>query len=198
MNRSFLGWQGCVIAGLTCALAVPALGQRAGQSVSVQYGVVSSARQVDLKSGAVPGAALIGGTLGLASASGKSSGKKARNVIVGAAAGSAIAGAAQGSTKGMLYDVSLGGQGMMQVVSDQREIRIGDCVAVEQAGDTANIRRVSASFCDPANAQAVGSVAGAMQREAEECLAAKQQLVDATSTSAAELAAKKIELLCND
>jgi len=36
------------------------------------------------------------------------------------------------------------------------------------------------------------------QREAEERLAAKQQLVDATTASAAELAAKKIELLCID
>jgi hypothetical protein len=83
-------------------------------------------------------------------------------------------------------------------VSDQREIRIGDCVAVEKAGDTANIRRMSASFCDPANAQAVGAVAPQVRQEAEECLAAKQQLVDATTTSTAELAAKKIELLCND
>lgn len=186
------------IAVLGCAMVVPAVAQRAGQSVSVQYGVVSGARQVDLKSGAVPGGALVGGTLGLMSASGKSSGKKARNAIVGAAAGGAIAGSAQGSTKGMLYDVKLGGQGLVQVVSDQREIRIGDCVAVEKAGDTANVRRVSASFCDATNAQAIGSVAGQMQREAEECLAAKQQLVDATSASAAELAAKKIELLCND
>lgn len=198
MSRNVRLWQQCAVAALTCAMFMPSLAQRAGQSASVQYGIVTSARQVDLKSGAVPGGALVGGTLGLVSASGKSSSKKARNAIVGAAAGGAIAGAAQGSTKGMLYDVNLGGQGLIQVVSDQREVRIGDCVAVEKAGDTANIRRVSASFCDPANAQAIGSVAGEMQREAEECLAAKQQLVDATSTSAAELAAKKIDLLCND
>ena len=198
MISGFRSFQGCAVAVLSCALVVPALAQRAGQSASVQYGVVTSARQVDLKSGAVPGGALVGGTLGLMSASGKSSGKKARNAIVGAAAGGAIAGSAQGSAKGMMYDVSLGGQGLIQVVSDQREIRIGDCVAVEKAGDTANVRRVSTSFCDPANAQAVGSVAGEMQREAEECLAAKQQLVDATTASAADLAARKIDLLCND
>jgi len=57
---------------------------------------------------------------------------------------------------------------------------------------------MSTSFCDPANAQAVGAVAQQSAREAEECLAAKQQLVDATTSSAAELAAKKIDLLCND
>jgi len=42
---------------LGAALVMPAAAQRAGQSVSVQYGVVTSARLVDLKSGAVPGGA---------------------------------------------------------------------------------------------------------------------------------------------
>ena len=37
----------------------------------------------------------------------------------------------------MVYDVDLGPQGKIQVVSDQREIKQGDCVAVEKAGDTA-------------------------------------------------------------
>lgn len=198
MTHKFQSWKGLAVAALVFGMASPALAQRAGQSVSVQYGVVTSVRQVDLKSGAVPAGVLVGGTLGLASASGKSSSKKARNAIIGAAAGAAVAGAAQGSTQGMLYEVNLGGQGAVQVVSDQREIRIGDCVAVEKAGDTANVRRVSESFCDPANAQAVSAVAAPMQREAEECLAAKQQLVDATTESAADMAARKIELLCND
>jgi len=183
---------------MTCTLVLPVAAQRAGQSVSVQYGVVTSASQVDLRSGAVPGGVLVGGALGLASASGKSSSKKARNAIIGATAGGVVAGAAQGDTRGMLYSVDLGAQGRIQVVSDQREIRIGDCVAVEKAGDTANIRRMSESYCDPANAQAVSAVAAESQREAEECLAAKQQLVDATTTSEADLAARKISLLCND
>jgi hypothetical protein len=176
----------------------PAWAQKAGQSVTVQYGKVTGAREVDLKTGAVPKGAVVGGALGLASAGGKSSGKKARNAIVGAAAGSAVASGAQGSTKGMLYDVSLGASGMMQVVSDQREIRSGDCVAVEQSGDTANVRRVSSAYCDQANQAAVQSVAASASKEAEECAAAKQQLVDAATTQAADLAGRKIALLCND
>ena len=198
MTRNRFARRGSLVLAMACALVMPAVAQRAGQSVSVQYGIVTSASQVDLRSGAVPGGALVGGALGLASASGKSSGKKARNVIIGAAAGGAVAGAAQGDTRGMLYSVDLGAQGKIQVVSDQREIRIGDCVAVEKAGDTANIRRMSTSFCDPANAQAVSAVAAQSQQEAEECLAAKQQLVDATNSSEADLAARKISLLCND
>lgn len=171
--------------------------QKAGQSVSIQYGKVTGVREVDLNSGAVPKGALVGGALGLASAGGKSSGKKARNAIVGAAAGGAIAGTAQGSTQGMMYQVDMGAGGMVQVVSDQREIRTGDCVAVERAGDTANVRRVSAGYCEKANEAAVKSVVNEAQKDAQECAAAKQQLVDATTTQAADLAGRKVALLCN-
>ena len=84
------------------------------------------------------------------------------------------------------------------MVSDQREIRSGDCVAVEKAGDTANLRRVSAGYCDKASAAAVKAVAVEASKDAEECAAAKQQLVDATTTQAVDLASRKITLLCND
>ena len=78
---------------------------------------------MDLKSNAVPAGAVVGGALGLASGSGKSSSKKARNTLVGAAAGGAVASASQGSQKGMMYQVQVGTGDMIQVVSDQREIR---------------------------------------------------------------------------
>ena len=162
------------VASLICFAAATAVAQRAGQNVSVQYGTVAGARTVDLSSGAVPGGAMVGGTLGILAASGQGSSKKARNAIIGAAAGGAVASSAQGSTTGMVYDVDLGPQGKIQVVSDQREIKQGDCVAVEKAGDTANIRRVTAGYCDSANQAAVKSVAGSAASEAQECLDAKQ------------------------
>ncbi len=180
------------------AMSTPLLAQRAGQSVTIQYGTVTGAKEVDLKSGAVPGGALVGGALGLASAGGKSSGKKARNTVIGMMAGAAVAGAAQGSQKGMLYQVDAGSGGVIQIVTDQREIRSGDCVAVEKAGDTANIRRVSSSYCDKANQAAVKAVQKEARKDAEECLVAKQQLVDAKNAEQADLAARKISLLCND
>lgn len=191
----------CVAATLAAVLilnSMAALAQRAGQSVSVQYGKVTASRDVDLASGAVPAGVLVGGALGLASASGKSSSKKARNAIIGGAATGAVAGAAQGSQKGKLYAVDLGSSGTLQVVSDQREIRQGDCVAVEKVGDTANVRRVSADYCERANDQAVKAVANEARKDAEECAAAKQQLVDAATSQEADLAARKIALLCND
>lgn len=187
-----------MVATLASMIVEPAWAQRSGQNVSIQYGKVTGAREVDLKTGAVPAGALVGGALGLASAGGKSSTKKARNTLVGAAAGGTIAGASQGSTMGMMYQVDVGSGGMVQVVSDQREIRNGDCVAVEKAGDTANLRRVSSSYCDKANEAAVKAVSNESQKDAEECATAKQQLVDATTPQAADLAGRKIALLCNN
>src|SRR5262245_31446106 len=110
-------------AALFGVATTPAWAQRAGQSVTIQYGTVTAAREVDLNSNAVPAGAVVGGALGLASGSGGSSSRRARNAIIGAAAGGAIAGASQGSRRGMLYDIDIGAGGRVQVVSDQREIR---------------------------------------------------------------------------
>ena len=180
-------------------VAVPAVqAQKKGQNVTVQYGTVVQKETVNLNSGAVPRGAVVGGALGLASAGGKSKKKKARNALVGAAAGGAIASSSQGSTQGMLYTIDLGSMGMAQVVTDQTEIVRGDCVAVEKAGETANVRRISSGYCQPTNAAAVAAVAEVSAEEADECLQAKQMVVDATTSQEFEFAKAKMSLLCDD
>ena len=178
-------------------LSPSSIGQKKGQSATIQYGKTIGKQQVDLNS-AVPKGAVVGGALGLASASGKSNKKKARNALIGAAAGGAIAGSAQGSTKGMLYTIDLGSNGQAQVVTDQTEIVPGDCVAFEKAGETANIRRVSAAYCEPANAAAVAAVAEQNEAEADQCYEAKQMVVNAQTAEEFEFAKVKMEFLCND
>ena len=176
----------------------PAEAQRKGQNVSVQYGTVIQKEQVDLNSGAVPRGAVVGGALGLASASGKSSKKKARNALIGAAAGGAIASSSQGSTRGMLYTIDLGSNGMAQVVTDQTEIVRGDCVALGKAGETANVRRISSAYCEPSNAAAVAAVAEEDAEDADECYEAKQLVVNSTTAEEFEFAKAKMTLLCDD
>ena len=80
-----------ILFSLLLSLTMPAQAQKKGQSATVQYGKVVQKESVNLNSGAVPRGAVVGGALGLASASGKSNKKKARNALVGAAAGGAIA-----------------------------------------------------------------------------------------------------------
>lgn len=180
------------------ATSVSVHAQKKGQSASIQYGTVVQKERVDLNSGAVPRGAVVGGALGLASASGKSKKKKARNALVGAAAGGAIASSSQGSTSGMLYTIDLGPMGMAQVVTDQTEIVRGDCVALEKAGETANVRRISAAYCEPANAAVVASVAEESAEEADECLQAKEMVVNAATLEEFEFAKTKMSFLCND
>lgn len=188
-----------VLAALGAALAHPVAEAqgKAGRSARVTVGTVEQAEQVTLDSNAGSGV-LVGGTLGLLSGSGKSSGKKARNAIIGAAAGGVIASSAQGSREGMRYTVRTGTGTQIRVISDQRGIILGDCVAVEETGDTANVRRLAPEACDGAYRSAVASLDREFRQEAAECAAAKDQLVNARNESEADLAIRKLRILCND
>ena len=188
---------------LTCSLCLfftlnlQAFAQKAGASSRITTGKVVKADKVTLDSEAGKGA-LVGGSLGLISASGKKSSKKARNTIIGAAAGSALSSSSQGSRQGMRYTVNATNGSAITIVTDQTEVRVGDCVNVEESGGTSNIRRVSASMCEPAYSQAVKAVESEMQEEASECATAKQALVEATSKEEAELAKMKMDILCSN
>ena len=97
----------------------------------------------------------------------------------------------------MSYQVEMVDGSVVRIVTDQREIRTGDCVAIERVRETANIRRVAQGYCDRANSRAVDAVTDHSRSEATACAAAKQELVEATSPEAVELAARKVSLLCD-
>jgi hypothetical protein len=192
--------QRLVAAACSLLLLAPltALSQgKAGSSARVTIGKVERAERVRLDSSAGPGV-LVGGTLGLLAGSGKSSGKKARNAIIGATAGGMVASSAQGSREGMSYTVRSEGGTLVRVISDQTGILIGDCVAVEEAGATANVRRLSAEACDKASQPVLASLEPEFRSEAAECAIAKDQLVNAKSNAEADLAIRKLKILCND
>ena len=98
----------------------------------------------------------------------------------------------------MLYKMELGTNGQAQVETDRTEIVPGDCVAFEKTGETGNIRRVSAAYCEPANAAAVAAVAKQNEAEADQCYEAKQMVVNAKTAEEFEFAKVKMEFLCND
>lgn len=179
------------------ALAACASSPRAGQSMTVQFGVVRSADPVTLDSNAASGA-LIGGTIGLATSRGRTNTRMARNTMVGIGAGSALGAAGDGNRRGMSYTVDMADGSAVRIVSDQREIRAGDCVAVERVRGTANIRRASEQFCDAQNARAVQAVQSSVRDQAAECASAKDELVRASGADEVDLAERKIALLCDD
>jgi hypothetical protein len=167
---------------------------RVGQTTSVQFGTVTNVEQVNLQSD-VPAGALVGGTIGLIAGGG---GRNApRNAMLGAAVGAGATAVAQGSRTGIAYTVRMLNGSTIRIITDQSEIRVGDCVAIERAGETNNIRREHPAYCASQNQQAVQAIQPQTQAIAAQCEAAKDELVKATTPEAVELATTKINLLCN-
>lgn len=192
-----------IMVGICClALALPAasvLAQRAGQSVTVRTGTVVGMKSVDLNDKSALGGALVGGAFGAAlTRSSKSSSRRERNAVIGAVLGGSAA--ASSRRPGRLYTVQTNEGTTIQIATEQTEIRVDDCVFVEESGGSANIRRAPATACDPASGDAMkdADVVADMREEAAECAAAKQALVDADSDAAIDLAVRKVKLLCYD
>ena len=179
--------------------APDALAQRAGQSVTVRTGTVTAMRSVDLNDRSAVGGALVGGAFGAAlTRSSKGSSRRDRNAALGAVLGGAAA--ASKTRPGRIYTVTTNEGTAIQIATEQTEIRVDDCVFVEEAGGSANIRRAPATACDPASQQVMedAAIIEEMQEEANECAAAKQELVDADSDAAIDRAVRKVQLLCYD
>ena len=183
-----------------------AVAQRAGQSISVQTGVVVGAQAVDLQSEAGRGA-VVGGIVGYAAtSSNQRSSRRARNSFLGALAGAAIARGAEGNLNGMQFTVETGPGARTTVVTDQTEIQVGDCVNVEQAGTgTANVRRVSQSLCDALfsgtlkeESEEYKEIQEYMVVEADRCLQAKERMMEAETDEAFEVAMRRVEFFCDD
>ena len=173
-----------------------ALAQKSGQSIQIQYGVVVCSNYVQEKSEAGKGA-LVGGAVGYGLTRNKSSSKKAAATVTGAALGGAAKNKSQGSREARQYEVQTA-SGVVVIISDQTEIQVNDCVRVENPGSSnANIRRVDDTYCDPASAEVVAELADDALEEANECVAAKQELAAAQDDAAFDRAFRKVEILCN-
>lgn len=191
-----------VVAAALLLAAVPvAEAQRPGQNAKISIGIVSKVESIDLQSKAAPAGALVGGMLAYKSSGGSvSSSRKWGRAAAGAVAGGAIARAAEGDLTGRLYTVDLGGGRIVQVVSDQTEIKQGDCVIVEEINGQANVRRADPTACEPGSAPVMASpdVQEELQEEAAECLAAKQELLAAKTAEEFDLAQRKMKIFCNE
>ena len=195
----FNGAATVALALLVLAYSGPSVAQRAGQSVTQQIGIVIGAQAVDLQS-AAGGGALVGGTLGAVTTSSRAgSSRRARNAIIGGAAGAALASRAQGNRNGMQYTVEISPGTRITVVTDQREIRVGDCVIVEQGGTgMANVRRASPSLCEASAEDEIDEeIYEELNELADLCLRAKERLLDAETDEEIEAAIRRVNILCD-
>ena len=100
----------------------------------------------------------------------------------------------------MQYTAEIASGARIQVSMYQTEIKIGDCVNVEQAGrGTANVRRVSSALCEAAASNTVDSdIRTGMTQSADRFLAAKDRLVDAETDGQIDAAVRRVKILCDD
>lgn len=157
--------------------------------VSVRYGMVEDVQTVK-KDSKHAGGALAGGAIGALLAGPR---HRPAKIIGSAAAGAAIQGAA---TSGELqqYTVKLQGGSVVKISTEQVDIRMGDCVSVEQ-GEHANIRRVSTVHCE---AKEKVDPPPHHVSAADNCQKAKDELTKAESDDEVENAIKKVRVLCED
>ncbi len=195
MSRLFLF--GFVLA--TLIYSTDALAQRSGQSMTVRTGTIESARQVDLNDSSALGGAVVGGAMGAAlTRSSSSSRRRNRNAAIGAVMGGAAAGSR--TRPGMVYSVRVSDSEVIQIATEQTQMRIGDCVIVEQSSNSANIRRANDSACSPASADVMQEplIQEELSDAARRCEAAKDSLIEAETDEEIDRAIRRIEILCYD
>jgi outer membrane lipoprotein SlyB len=187
----------CAALPLIVCAAPAAFAQKSGQSATVRVGTVVSTERVNLQSDAAK-TAVLGGVIGYhATSNSKSKSRKRKNAALGAAALGGATRLGEGDLTGTLYVVKMQDGSEMRVVSDQNQVVPGDCVTVEQVKDNANVRRADPVLCEPETRQVMGDLEPELEEEAEECYAAKQELLNAETDEQASLAARKISVLCN-
>ncbi|MGD8440224.1 MAG: hypothetical protein PVG53_06795 [Holophagae bacterium] len=73
-------------------------------------------------------------------------------------------------------------------------------ILVEEARDQANVRRADPTACEPESAAVMSSadVQEELQKEAAECLAAKEAMLAAETDEQFDLAKRKMDIFCND
>ena len=174
MNRIVLS---VAVAAWLMLSVTTALAQRAGQMATIRYGTVVGMQTVDLNNADAMKGALVGGAFGAAlTSSSKSSSRRRQNAVIGGVIGAA-SGAAKRQT-GRLYSVRTNEGTVIQIATEQTEIRVDDCVIVEEASGRANIRRAALSACEVASEPVMNEpdIQAELQEEAAECAVAKEGL----------------------
>ena len=177
---------------LTCTAMVilgSSVVSHAATAITINYGTVESAVTTTEESSHA-GGALAGGLMGALIGPKRHRGLR---VVAGAGIGAAVQGSATGGTV-QQYSVKLNSGGQTIISTELQDIRIGDCVSIEQ-GASANIRRVSSYHCETNNTTPIPEH---HESAASNCVTAKNELAKAETDEAITNAAKKVRILCED
>jgi outer membrane lipoprotein SlyB len=182
-----------VITLVGCASTDPVTGSTRNEIISVQYGRIENIQQVAMAPNYGAGA-LIGGALGLLATATHSGASQVAGTAAGAGLGALIAKETAGSAE--KFTVRLVNNSTIDIVTENQDIALGDCVSVEQ-GQHANIRRVSSVMCStPASDPAYQPMNNSAVQESAQCLEAKQELMKATTVEQTDIGYKKMRAFC--
>ncbi len=191
LTRGF-GWLAAsAIILLFAACASSTAPSARGYEVRIRYAQVEEIERVKLPS-AAPAGAVVGGFTGLILSRDKSTGRQVASGIGGAALGGLATRALEGDRLGYSYRLRFADNSVSQFITEKGYLQRGDCVSVER-GEYANIRRVASVLCEGGPSAAVDR---SHVRDAEQCHAAKDQLLVATTEQEIEVASRKVAVIC--
>ena len=97
----------------------------------------------------------------------------------------------------VLYEIDLGEQGMVSVISAQLSVKPGHCAAIERGQDYLNLRRVHPEFCNPANQPLTPPLTRYHQDIAALCQTTKNQPTQADKMDETARHIAQVSMLCD-
>jgi len=187
-----------VLAVAGCASSGGESRDNLNNTITIEYGTVTTVTPVKLKSNATRNAT-IGGLVGLLTQARGSGGQRLAGAAIGAAVGGLATKAAEGDNMANSFAIDLTGGNRVKVVTEQKNIEVGDCVAVETGRHT-NLRRVSQVQCNPPRNAHPGidpQISKYEQEEANACHQAKEELLKASNEADINALTRKVQVICD-
>jgi len=166
------------------------------EGVGVSYGTIERVTPVNVSPTGEVAGSVMGGLLGLALTAGHSGGSMLLGTAGGALAGGLLGHAMQGSDTADQFVIRRTDGSTLEVATEQLDLEVGDCVAIEQGRHT-NLRRAAPGLCDPAGTvRSDNRVALEAQHDAQVCHEAKEDLLNAQGKQAIDAGAQRVKALC--
>jgi outer membrane lipoprotein SlyB len=192
---------------LSCIVTLAATGcaSQGGESrdslnstIAVNYGTIASVTPVKLQSNATRNAT-VGGLAGLLTQARGSGSERLVGAAIGAAVGGIATKVSEGDNMANSFVIELTGGSTVKVVTEQQNIAVGDCVAVETGRHT-NLRRVSQTQCNPprqSHPTIDPQISQYEQGEADACHQAKEALLEARTEADINALTRKVQVICD-
>jgi len=187
-----------VLAVAGCASSGGESRDNLNNTITIEYGTVTTVTPVKLKSNATRNAT-IGGLVGLLTQARGSGTERLVGAAIGAAVGGLATKAVEGDNMANSFAIDLAGGNTVKVVTEQKDIVVGDCVAVE-TGRYTNLRRASPIQCNPprnAHPDIDPQISKYEKEEANACDQAKEELLQARGEADINALTRKVQVICD-